>query len=202
MGEQGSLEVASCSYKILTTHVISFDQWKLILWSDNCGAQNKNQFSLAMSLSLIAKGYFDVITHKFPISGYTYLSCDREFMIIEKLKKVSSPQVPLDIAGIIGSAKVTNPFLVCLTTEFCNWKQRTHKNLKISQASKIQVTKEGFGHVGVHLGHTDVHEWMHTNVLKPEIDMNYFKIWNVAFSETPKPLSEAKKNGLRAMFKS
>lgn len=71
LGGRGSLEVASCSYKILTTYVISFNQQKLILWSNNCGAQNKNQFLLSMYLTLIAKGYFDVITHKFPISGHT-----------------------------------------------------------------------------------------------------------------------------------
>lgn len=134
-----------------------------------------------------------------------HLSCDRDFGIIEKLKKVSSLQVPLDIADIIRAAKVTNPFLICLTTEFCDWKTLAHETLntsklKISQASEMQVTKGRFGHVGVRFGHTDLHQWMHSNVLKAEIDINYFENWNVVFSETPKPLSEAKKNDLRAML--
>ncbi|KAG5871309.1 hypothetical protein JTB14_030431 [Gonioctena quinquepunctata] len=59
---------------------------KLTLWSDNCGGRNKNQGLLAVYITLVAKGHFDEVVHKFPQCGHTFLSCDRDFGCIEKAK--------------------------------------------------------------------------------------------------------------------
>ncbi|KAJ4442699.1 hypothetical protein ANN_04288 [Periplaneta americana] len=49
--------------------------------------QKKNRGMLAMMLTLLPKGYFTEITHKFPVRGHTFLSCDRDFSLTEKSKR-------------------------------------------------------------------------------------------------------------------
>lgn len=204
-GGRGSVEVASCLYNILTTDVIKVEQKQLILWSDNCGAQNKNQQLLAMYLTLIAKGYFNEITHKFPTSGHTFLSCDRDFAVIEKAKKRSSPQVPRDLLEIVGGARINTPYLVCLPSGFFDWKKLaqeklTTSKLKISQACEIKVSKEQFGHVGVRLGHSPVCPWIYTDVTKSGVTLQDFQNCDVVFSPTPRRISDAKRADIRAML--
>lgn len=101
MADEDRLKLQAVSYNILTTHIIGDIvkplPKKLVLWSDNCAEQNKNQYVLCMFLMLVAKGYFDEIVHKFPVCGHTFLSCDRDFALIEKKKRKSTPQVPRDL---------------------------------------------------------------------------------------------------------
>lgn len=106
VGQRGSNEIASCLYKLFTCNEIGYttDKKKLILWSDNCCGQNKNQAVLAMFLVLIAKGFFTEITHKFPVKGHTFLDCDRDFAIIEKAKERAKPLIPKDIIEMITNA--------------------------------------------------------------------------------------------------
>ncbi|CAG9792678.1 unnamed protein product [Diatraea saccharalis] len=106
VGQRGSNEIASCLYKFFTYSEIGYTthKKKLILWSDNCGGQNKNQAVLAMLLVLIAKGFFSEITHKFPVKGHTFLACDRDFAIIEKAKKCAKPLIPKDLIELIANA--------------------------------------------------------------------------------------------------
>ncbi|CAH1111597.1 unnamed protein product [Psylliodes chrysocephalus] len=54
VGGRGSLEVAHCVYSYLTKQITT-NKKKLIVWSDNCGAQNKNHIVLSMYLTLLAK---------------------------------------------------------------------------------------------------------------------------------------------------
>ena len=79
------------------------------MWSDNCGSQNQNQIILAIYLTLIAKGVFDKITHKFPVKGHTFLACDRDFGVIEKHKKKCKAIVPMDLVKIMTNAKQKFP---------------------------------------------------------------------------------------------
>jgi hypothetical protein len=53
-GGRGSTEITSCIYQYLTTQCNPGNKKKLIVWSDNCGGQNKNQYMMAMYLVLIA----------------------------------------------------------------------------------------------------------------------------------------------------
>ncbi|BES90933.1 Hypothetical protein NTJ_03741 [Nesidiocoris tenuis] len=71
-----------------------------------------------MYCTLIAKGYVDEIEHKFQQTGYTFLSCDRDFALIEKEKRVCEPQVPKDLIAIITRARQNKPFLVNYTQTF------------------------------------------------------------------------------------
>lgn len=65
-----------------------------------------------MLLTLVAKGYFDEITQKFQISGHTYLSSDRDFALIKKVKRRSQPLIPKDLMEITGSACHKTPFII------------------------------------------------------------------------------------------
>ncbi|KAJ4449214.1 hypothetical protein ANN_00611 [Periplaneta americana] len=49
--------------------------------------QNKNQMILMVLIYIIAKKHFDSVDLKFLVSEHSYMSCGREFGIIEKRKK-------------------------------------------------------------------------------------------------------------------
>lgn len=87
-GGRGSQEISYCIFKYLTAIADLRGKEKLVCWSDNCGGQKKNQFMLAMYLVLIAKSNISEVVHKFPVRGHTFLSCDRDFAVIKKRKRV------------------------------------------------------------------------------------------------------------------
>jgi hypothetical protein len=125
---------------------------KLICWSDNCGGQNKNQFMLAMYLILIANNDFSEIVHKFSVKGHTFLSCDRDFALIEKRKRVCKAYTLKDIAEVITSATNKNPFIVMIFEEFYDFRGIAQtflntKKLGISSLTQIHLTASEFGKV-------------------------------------------------------
>ncbi|XP_072401628.1 uncharacterized protein [Diabrotica undecimpunctata] len=67
-GGRGALEISSCLYTYLTKEIGNHGKKKLILWSDNCGGQNKNQFMIAMYLTILANNVFEEIIHVKKIS--------------------------------------------------------------------------------------------------------------------------------------
>lgn len=83
VGGPGSLEVAHCVYRYLTKQITT-NKKKLIVRSDKCGAQNKNQIVLSMYLTLLAKGIFTEIMHKLPVNGHTFLACE----LLKRKRKV------------------------------------------------------------------------------------------------------------------
>lgn len=74
--KRGSEEIASILLKYLSS-IDTTDQKDLVIFTENCGGQNKNWQSKI----------FRTIEHRFLISGHTYLPCDRDFALIEKHKK-------------------------------------------------------------------------------------------------------------------
>nr|CAD7202039.1 unnamed protein product [Timema douglasi] len=156
-GGRGSLEIDSCLYKYLTTEVRMCEKKKLILWSDNCGGQNKIRYIIAMYLVLLANNVFSEIVHKFPVKGHTFLSCDRDFAVIEKRKKVYKAYTLMDLVRIITSAAQNKPFTCTVFEEFYDFKTIAHaklntKKLGISTASQLRLTAEEFGKVIVAKG--------------------------------------------------
>ena len=59
----------------------------LLAWSDSCAGQNKNFYILCLWQYLVAKKRFQVIHHKFPEPGHSYLDSDRDFAHVEKAVK-------------------------------------------------------------------------------------------------------------------
>lgn len=85
----------------------------LIAWSDSCGGQNKNFFIIAFWQYVLSTGRFDVIEHKFPEVGHSYMDSDRDFALIEKAvkrhEKIYSAET---YRTIIRTVKRKNPFVV------------------------------------------------------------------------------------------
>ncbi|KAJ8883543.1 hypothetical protein PR048_015387, partial [Dryococelus australis] len=48
---------------------------------DACGGQNMNNCTIRFLLSLTDTNRFDIIIHRFPILGHSYLACDRDFSL-------------------------------------------------------------------------------------------------------------------------
>jgi len=67
-----------CSWILLT--------WKkvLVAWSDSCAGQKKNFYISKVWQYLVAKNRFQVIHHKFPETGHSYMDSDRDFAHVEK----------------------------------------------------------------------------------------------------------------------
>ena len=108
---RGADEVASCLLQyIMQTDIKSK---KLIIYSDNCGGQNKNHRMIALYLYLIDRGNFDEIHHKFPVSGHTMLPCDRDFGNIERfLRKRTTIYTPEEYMQAVTQTCKVNPFTV------------------------------------------------------------------------------------------
>uniref|UniRef100_UPI00358DF5DA uncharacterized protein isoform X1 n=2 Tax=Myxine glutinosa TaxID=7769 RepID=UPI00358DF5DA len=60
---------------------------KLIVFTDGCHGQNHNHTMVQYLSSLVISGSFDEVIHRFPIRGHSYLPCDRNFGVIEKIQR-------------------------------------------------------------------------------------------------------------------
>ena len=65
----------------------------------------------------VVRGYADEIHHKFVVSGHSYLSCDRDFAIIEKKRKKVKCEVPMDLGRGICNACDKNAFETTMMQE-------------------------------------------------------------------------------------
>lgn len=203
VGGRGSLEVAHCVYSYLTKQITT-NKKKLIVWSDNCGAQNKNQIVLSMYLTLLAKGIFTEIIHKFPVKGHTFLACDRDFGIIEKKKKRCKCMVPMDVVLTIATAKQKNPFVVAVFDGFHNWrsvaKNLNTTKLKISEAAQIRLSRDQFGTAEVWKSHGAIQYPTKTNILRKGVTIDDFAIIEVNEQPTKHGIPEEKVAHIRAML--
>ena len=60
---------------------------------------------------MVAHGYFDLIDHKFLVSGHTFLPSDHDFSLIEKKKKEKEIYVPLQWYSLVDEARTkARPF--------------------------------------------------------------------------------------------
>ena len=82
---RGSDEVGSCIIKFLNLHNEEIRPKKLMVYSDNCGGQNKNFSIMCLWQYLIVKKYYEEVQHNFPVSGHTMMPCDRDFGDIERV---------------------------------------------------------------------------------------------------------------------
>lgn len=137
-GRRGSNEVASCLQHYLSNFV-GDNVKNLVIFSDNCGGQNKNTNIVLFYLRLIHSGGFDNIEHYFLISGHSYLPCDRDFGFLEgKLKGL--PVYTTDhYVELMRSCRDNNPFKVVEmgSTDFFNFDEL-----------QGHVTKGGFSGAG------------------------------------------------------
>lgn len=180
---------------------------KLIIWSDNCCGQIKNRMMIFLYMYLISTGLFDVIEHKFLVSGHSFSAADRDFALIEKRWKVSRAQVLTDIKKDIISARPSKPFKVLdMHMKFLIFDKaatesiRTDK-LKISQVSCIKIEKNLPGIVSVKNNFNDLVPFK--EIFVGNRGFNVFDYKDMLFEGLPReiPLSDQKKKDIRPMLK-
>ncbi|CAG4955519.1 unnamed protein product [Colias eurytheme] len=112
IASRGPQEIGSCLLRYIKENVTTK---KLILYSDQCGGQNRNIKMAVLCQYITAHPDFVVesIDHKFFLSGHSYLACDQDFGLIEKKKKLfKNIFVPDDWDEVIKAARKKEPFVV------------------------------------------------------------------------------------------
>lgn len=167
---RGGNEISSCLLRVLNMGITNKNN--LIVWSDNCAAQNKNRMMVFVYCFLIACGIFETIEHKFLVSGHSFLQCDRDFALIEKRKRKVKAMVPEDLKDIILSSSHTGRFeVVDMCERFFNTQSSADtiinlKNVNISKVVHLKLDKNNPGVLFSKESFSEVAPWKKTNILK------------------------------------
>ncbi|XP_063219220.1 uncharacterized protein LOC134529249 [Bacillus rossius redtenbacheri] len=141
---KGPNETCSFLHKYISDNVPPCVK-ELHLYSDACGGQNKNNCMVRFLLSLTDTNIFDIIIHRFPIRGHSYLACDRDFALVKRvLKKTDRYYVPMEVCQLITSAGVPGKFTVNMVTsddvlDFKNWWPSHYKKTCLSLESQSKA---------------------------------------------------------------
>lgn len=85
IASRGSQEVGSCLLHYIKNFVPAK---KIIMYSDQCGGQNRNKISALCNYIVTSSDFtIEEIDHKFLVSGHSFLPCDQDFGLIEKQNK-------------------------------------------------------------------------------------------------------------------
>lgn len=152
-GQRGSSEIGTC----IMTHLNSLpaNVQHVILYSDCCSGQNRNQYLAAGLLNIISRNpNIQVIEQKFLESGHTQMECDSMHAAIEHAKKQTSLYIPEQWDTIFQMARRNNPYSVVPLRydNFYDLKKYAKDNFK-----NFKTTSEG----------TKVN-WLKVKVLKVE----------------------------------
>ena len=123
--ENGSNKVVSLIYKLLLTFLNDhrFLPRKLVITSDNCWRENKNQFVLSFLYSLVKLGVFEEITFAFLHVGHTGFAPDQMFSILAQEFKKSNIKTIEDLMWLISNSAIS-PKPVVEKLEFIyEWKR-------------------------------------------------------------------------------
>ncbi|KAJ8964508.1 hypothetical protein NQ314_004796 [Rhamnusium bicolor] len=131
-GGKGATEIGSCIlfYLQYKAETCDSDDLEITLYSDNCGAQQKNRFLIATCMYAVQKYKIKQVIHKFLIVGHTQSEGDSVHSTIEKQVSRSLKSGPIyspeQFITIIRSAKKNGqPYHVKELTydDFANVKQ-------------------------------------------------------------------------------
>lgn len=112
--KRGCNEVLSCLNSYFETFLRPTVK-QLFLFSDACAGQNRNKTVMNYMYALIKLGLtkIQVIEHSFPTRGHSFLPCDRDFGLIEKVKRQRETVFTVDEwIDVIVSARPSHPFTV------------------------------------------------------------------------------------------
>ena len=113
VASHGSQEISSCI--IWHLKEIRSGAKKLVLYSDACGGQNRNINLVALWQHIVASDDFlyEVIDHKYMVSGHSYLPNDWDFGSIETAKWCTQQVFfPADWQSLICNCRKKNAFTV------------------------------------------------------------------------------------------
>lgn len=114
--KRGSSEIASILLKYIKSKPALPDH--LVVFTDNCGGQNKNWLVMALWIQLVREKVFKTIEHRFMVSGHSHLPSDRDFAVIEKHKKyIKQVYCPDEWFDIVRKSNRKNPFNVVIMNQ-------------------------------------------------------------------------------------
>ena len=116
IAKRGSVEIASCMLHYIENE-IKPEVTKLVVFSDNCGGQNKNWTLMCMYLRQIHANRFTRVEHIFMVAGHSYLPCDRDFGHIDRFIRNKEMYNKDHYARSIRLARATKPFTVVKKTK-------------------------------------------------------------------------------------
>lgn len=111
VAKRGSCEIASCLLHYITNYLPSSVN-KLIVFSDNCGGQNKNLNLCLLMLRFIHSDRFALVKHYFLIPGHSYMPCDRDFGNLETFFRGREIYTSDQYMELMKEARSERPFTV------------------------------------------------------------------------------------------
>lgn len=204
--KRGGSEIASCVLNVLNKGILYRN--KLVIWSDNCAGQNKNRMMILLMIFLVrTTKMFEEITHKFLSPGHSFLSCDRDFAVIEQRKRKTKAFVPSDLHKIVESARINNPFVVVPMSEevFFDFHSAADKfidtrKLQISKVKYIRVRRDDLPYIYVRNSFSDLDVWQRCNILKKGVTLTDLDKIELHAKQTGSALLDAKKADLKSMI--
>ncbi|KAJ8955064.1 hypothetical protein NQ314_006944 [Rhamnusium bicolor] len=133
LAERGGNEIASCLLRVLNMGISH--KRNIVVWSDNCTAQNKNRMIVFIYMFLVIFAHFDTIEHRYLVNGHSFLQCNRDFALIEKRKRKCAPMLPEDSHHVILSSTHTGRF------EIVNMCQKNFSDIQAA-ADKVLNIKQ------------------------------------------------------------
>lgn len=169
MAHRGSTEIASALLFYVTQNFQRLgpgQERKLVVWSDRCVGQNNNWKMITMLRMLLRENYFTQVEQKFMVSGHSFLPCDRDFALIERVKKPSTVYVPFQWVDVIAKSKINNPFTVIYMhqtffKDFSDAEKSIWKDpkCKITQGMWLQITSDDPNSIRIRKSHNTVQPW-------------------------------------------
>ena len=139
IAKKGSNEVCTFVKDYIFNYILPDKKIKtLLMFSDNCGGQNKNQMMLSLCLALCDLGLFEHVKHYYPIRGHSYNPCDQDFntakRLIRKMDRIYTLKQFAEL--IIGGSAAGNFQLTMVNSEmildFKNWTQINYKKTGVT----------------------------------------------------------------------
>ncbi|KAK4323231.1 hypothetical protein Pmani_006062 [Petrolisthes manimaculis] len=115
VAKRGSCEIASCLVHYIENFIPRTVN-KLVIFSDNCGGQNKNINVCLQLLRLVHSQRFDLIKHYFMMPGHSYMPCDQDFGHLEKFFRPREIYTTDHYIELMREARQRNPFIVVKMT--------------------------------------------------------------------------------------
>jgi hypothetical protein len=110
--KRGCNEVLSCLHDYIVNKLRE-EVKTLFIFSDACAGQNRNKTMMQYLYTLVRNKNIKAIEHTYPTRGHSFLPCDRDFALIEKLKRSRDTVYTFnEWAEIVESARPNHPFVV------------------------------------------------------------------------------------------
>jgi hypothetical protein len=109
---KGPNEVISCLQYYLTKFRKE-SHTRLVIFADNCYAQNKNRYLMGYLDALCARRIFEQVTVHYPVPGHSMMPVDRDFAKIEKARRrMEKCEIPDQWVDLVKNAQPSKPFRV------------------------------------------------------------------------------------------